>query len=204
MPVDEFHLRNQARDLADLYRQLHGLKHTKPTPPEAHTSHQSPGPKTPGNWLIISTYIDLEQRLREVAFNAFADTHIKLRDGDAAAPRLCHLLAFHAYTVSRLDWAEDLLDELEDQARIIRRRVDPPRTAKALALRAQSQNQLFTAAHAAAAASAITGHKIDRKQITYWGKTGHITTHRDKHGKACYKLSEIVNHLLSKDCQLST
>lgn len=125
MPVDEFHLRTQARELADLYRQLHGLKHAKPTPPEARTSHQPPSPRTPGNWLIISTYIDLEQRLREVAFNAFADTHITLRDGDAAAPRLCHLLAFHAYTVSRLDWANDLLDELGDQARIIRRRITP-------------------------------------------------------------------------------
>ena len=114
MPVDEFHLRNQARELADLYRQLHELKHTHPTPPEVSTNHQPPGPKTPGNWLIIATYTDLEQRLREVAFNAFADTHITLRDGDAAAPRLCHLLAFHAYTVSRLDWAEDLLDDLGD------------------------------------------------------------------------------------------
>ena len=199
MPVDEFHLRNQARELAGLYRQLHRLKHTRPTPPEVSTSHQPPGPKTPGNWLITSTYIDQEQKLRKIAFRAFANSHIKLRDGDAAAPRLCHLLAFHAYTVSRLDWAEDLLDELGNQARIIRRYVDPPKTAKALAIRAQSQNQLFTAAHAAATASAITGHKIDRKQITYWGKAGHITTHRDKHGKACYKLSEVIDHLKIAD-----
>lgn len=199
MPVDEFHLRNTARELADLYRQLNGLKHSRPTPPEVSTSHQPPSPRTPGNWLIIATYTDLEQRLREVAFNAFADTHIKLRDGDAAAPLLCHLLAFHAYTVSRLDWAEDLLDELADQARTIRRRIDPPRTAKALALRAQSQNQLFTAAHAAATASAITGHKIDRKQITYWGNAGYINTHKDQRGKACYKLSEIVDYLKIAD-----
>lgn len=199
MPVDEFHLRNTARELADLYRQLHGLKTTHPTRPEVSTSHQPPGPKPPGNWLYVSLYLDQSQRLREVAFNALADVGVKLRDDDARAIRLCELIAFHAQAVSELDWASDLLDELGDQARIIRRRIDPPRTAKALALRAQSQNQLFTAAHAAATASAITGHKIDRKQITYWGNAGHITIHHDKHGKACYKLSEVIDHLKIAD-----
>lgn len=128
MPVDEFHLRTQARELANLYRQLHGLKHTHPTPPEVRTMKPAPGPQTPGNWFIIATYIDQEQRLREIAFNAFADLGVKLRDDDASAPRLCELIAYHAQAISELDWAEDLLDELGDQARVIRIRIRPPKT----------------------------------------------------------------------------
>lgn len=128
MSVDEFQLRNTARELAELYRRLHELKHTSPTPPEARVMKPAPGPQTPGNWLMIATYIDQEQRLREVAFNAFTDLGIKLRDTDAAAPRLCDLLAFHAQAVSELDWASDLLTELGDQARIIRIRIQPPET----------------------------------------------------------------------------
>lgn len=128
MPVDEFHLRTQARELAELYRQLHGLKHTHPTPPEATTTHQPPGPTTPGNWYIIATYIDQEQRLREVTFNAFADIGITIRDDDLNAPRLCTLIAYHAQPISELDWASDLLDELGDQTHIIRQRVNPRET----------------------------------------------------------------------------
>lgn len=128
MPVDEFQLRDLARELAGLYRQLHGLKHTHPTPPEVRVMKPAPGPQTPGNWLIISTYIDLEQRLREVALNAFGDCGVKLRDTDLNPVRLCELLAWHAQPVSQLEWAADLHDELLDQARIIGRRVDPPTT----------------------------------------------------------------------------
>lgn len=128
MICDETDLRELARSLKDEYVHLHSLKDARPKPPEVRTMKPAPGPRTPGNWLIVALYVDMEQRLREVAFNAFRDIGERLHDGDAAAPRLCHLIAFHAQAISELDWASDIMDELRDQERTINRRCNPPAT----------------------------------------------------------------------------
>ena len=125
-PVDEHHLRDLARHLANLYQELNSLKYSRPTPPEARAMKPAPGPQSPGNWLYVSCWLDQEPRLREVAFNAFSDIGVKVRDDEAAAVALCQKLAFHAQAVSELDWASDLTDELAHQTKVIGRRVTPP------------------------------------------------------------------------------
>ena len=197
--TNEFELRDTARELKHHYLQLQALKHTTPNPPEVKTrnSVKGLGPKSPGNWLWINRYISLEQNLRELALDAFGidGINIRIHDGDLSAPRLCHLIAWHAQALSELDWAADLQQELEDQARTINRWTNPPETPRALIRKAQSSQQLLTAAHAAKAASAATGKRIDRKQVTYWGRAGHITTHQDTQGNTCYNLGEVINHI---------
>lgn len=197
--TNEFELRDTARELKAHYLQLQSLKHTTPNPPEVKTrnSIKGLGPKTPGNWLWVNRYITMEQNLRELALNAFGidGINIRIHDGDMAAPRLCHLIAYHAQPLSELDWAADLQQELEDQARTINRWTNPPQTPHTLIRQAQSSQQLLTAAHAAKAATAATGHRIDRKQITYLGRAGHITTHQDTQGNTCYNLGEVINHI---------
>lgn len=197
--TNEFELRDTARELKAHYQQLHALKHTTPNPPEVKTrnSVKGLGPKSPGNWLWINRYVEMEQNLRELALNAFGidGINIRIHDGDLSAPRLCHLIAYYAQPLSELGWAADLQQELEDQARTINRWTNPPETPRALIRKAQSSQQLLTAAHAAKAASAATGKRIDRKQVTYWGRAGHITTHQDTQGNTCYQLGEIVDYL---------
>ncbi|MEJ4139502.1 hypothetical protein [Corynebacterium marquesiae] len=197
--TNEFELRDTARELKAHYLQLHALKHTTPNPPEVKTrnSVKGLGPKSPGNWLWVNRYVEMEQNLRELALNAFGTDGINIRihDGDLAAPRLCHLIAYHAQPLSELDWAADLMQELEDQARTINRWCNPPETPRALIRQAQHSTQLLTAAHTAKAASAATGKRIDRKQITYLGRAGHITTHQDTQGNTCYNLGEVINHI---------
>lgn len=197
--TNEFELRDTARELKHHYLQLHALKHTTPNPPEVKTrnSVKGLGPKSPGNWLWINRYITLEQNLRELALNAFGidGINIRIHDGDLAAPRLCHLIAYHAQPLSELPWAADLMQELEDQARTINKWCNPPETSRALIRQAQSSTQLLTATHAAKAASAATGKRIDRKQVTYLGRAGHITTHQDTQGNTCYNLGEVINHI---------
>ncbi|MDK4247784.1 hypothetical protein QPX34_07060 [Corynebacterium accolens] len=200
--TNEFELRDTARELKAHYLELQQLKHTTPNPPEVKTrnSVKGLGPKSPGNWLWIERYVTLEQRLREVTLNALGkdgiNTHITGQD--LSAPRLCRLIAWNAHQLTQLAWVEDLTQELQDQARQINRWVNPPQTPSALIRQAQSSTQLLTAAHAAAAATAATGHRIDRKQITYWGKAGYITAHRDTEGNTCYQLNDIIKHINSK------
>lgn len=197
--TNEFELRDTARELKAHYLQLHALKHTTPNPPEVKTrnSIKGLGPKTPGNWLWINRYITMEQNLRELCLNAFGidGINIRIKDTDMAAPRLCHLIAYHAQPLSELDWAADLQQELEDQARTINRWTNPPETPTTLIRQAQHSTQLLTAAHTAKAATAATGKKIDRKQVTYLGRAGYITTHQDTQGNTCYQLSEVINHI---------
>lgn len=198
-PADEFQLRDTARELAELYVEMHGLKNTTPTPPEVKTrnSVKGSGPKSPGNWLWMHRYVTLEQNLRELCLNAFGvdGIGIHIAEDDFTAPRLCGLIAWHAQALSELDWAADLLQELDDQARMINRWVNPPQVPRVLIRQAESSEQLLTASHVAKAASAATGKRVDRKQITYWGNAGYITTHYDNQGKSCYKLGEIVDYL---------
>ena len=197
--TNEFELRDTARELKAHYLQLQSLKHTTPNPPEVKTrnSIKGLGPKTPGNWLWVNRYITMEQNLRELCLNAFGidGINIRIHDGDLSAPRLCHLIAYHAQPLSELDWAQDLQQELEDQARTINRWTNPPETPTTLIRQAQHSTQLLTAAHTAKAATAATGKRIDRKQITYLGRAGHITTHQDTQGNTCYNLGEVINHI---------
>lgn len=194
MPIDEHDLRHLARELKQEYQHLHELKDSRPTPPEVRVMKPAPGPQTPGNWLMMSLYIDQEQRLREVAFDAFRTTGIHIRDTDCAAPRLLDIIAYNAQALSELDWAEDLAEELTSQARIIHKRCNPTDAANNLKKRAQSHHQLYTAAQAAQAAQAVTGKPITRKTVTYWGNAGYITAHHDINGKACYRLSDVITH----------
>lgn len=200
--TNEFELRDTARELKAHYLELQQLKHTTPNPPEVKTrnSVKGLGPKSPGNWLWIERYVTLEQRLREVTLNALGkdgiNTHITGQD--LSAPRLCRLIAWNAHQLTQLAWVEDLAQELEDQARQINRWTNPPAAPTELIRQAQSSTQLLTAAHAAAAATAATGKKTSRKEVTYWGKAGYITVHRDTEGNTCYQLNEIIKHINSK------
>lgn len=197
--TNEFELRDTARELKAHYLELQTLKHTTPNPPEVKTrnSVKGLGPKSPGNWLWVNRYIEMEQNLRELCLNAFGidGINIRLHDGDLAAPRLCHLIAYHAQPLSELPWVQDLAQELQDQARTINRWTNPPETPTTLIRQAQHSTQLLTAAHTAKAATAATGKRIDRKQVTYLGRAGHITTHQDTQGNTCYNLGEVINHI---------
>lgn len=121
MSVDMYQLRRQARQLGNLYHQLHQLKYQTGPTPEIKT-HQPAGPRPPANWLYLACYITQEQKLREVAFNAFQDLGIRLTDNDTGAHRLCQLIGYHAQAISELEWASDFQDEIEDQIRIITNR----------------------------------------------------------------------------------
>ena len=146
MSVDEFQLRDTARELAELYKEMHGLKNTTPTPPEVKTrnSVKGAGPKPPGNWLWVHRYVEMEQNLRELILNAFGTDgiNIRIKEDDFTAPRLCGLIAWHAQALAELDWAADLLQELDDQARKINRWVNPADQAAALLRSARVKRHL--------------------------------------------------------------
>lgn len=191
--TNEFELRDTARELKAHYLELQQLKHTTPNPPEVKTrnSVKGLGPKSPGNWLWVNRYITLEQNLRELALNAFGidGINIRIHDGDLAAPRLCHLIAWHAQALSELDWAQDLQQELQDQARTINRWTNPPEV-RTLANQPEPRHG---AEHIAKQLRA-RGIPTTADTIRGWAKRGHITRTTMPNGRGGYLLTEAINH----------
>lgn len=96
----------------------------RPAPPEARVMKPNFGPAEPCNPLISAKKLDMETRLKEVAFDALGELRIVIRDGQAGAANLCQLLATHANDAVLLDWAADLLDELTYQNQVLGRFID--------------------------------------------------------------------------------
>lgn len=121
----EWKIRDQAKDLAHLYKQLSSAIRTPPPPREIRVMAARPGPREPGNLFLISLDRDLVSRLQELvrdACNHLDPARIITWDG----VELCQWVAFNSQGVSELDFAQDLLDELQHQARRLNKRLNPP------------------------------------------------------------------------------
>lgn len=124
----EHEIRDTARDLAHLYRQLSTAIRTPPPPRGARIMAAKPGPREPGNLILISLDRDLVSRLHEYTrdcCNHLDPSRIITWDG----AELCGWIAFNAQGVSELAFAPDLLEELQHQAHTLNRRLHPPEPA---------------------------------------------------------------------------
>lgn len=194
MTVDESAFRTLCKDLEASYRRLGRLRDTRPRPPEVRSALKpAPGPQAPGNGVAVWTLIDCETRLRQVAFNALGDVCAKLVDGDGRAFRLCQLMAFHAYDISRLGWAADLMEELQDQDGKLTKAINRIEPAEA----APPKQATFQTADVIIRALATKGHGITKDDLHNWSKRGKITRIKDG-GTNLYNQTDIIRYLDSK------
>ena len=193
MKTDEQHLRHLARDLANLYRELDSLKYSRPVPPEVRTMKPAPGPQSPGNWLYVACWLEQSTLLREVAFNALGDVNVKIRDDETGPIDLCTKIAFHAQAISELEWASDLVDELEHQAKVIGRHCRP-RTAREVA----DAEERRLGAEAIARQLRARRHHVTADMVRGWARAGYITKEEQPNGRGGYLLSECLNNLIGE------
>lgn len=191
MTVDESAFRALCKDLEASYMRLGQLRDARPRPPEVRSAlRPAPGPSAPGNGVAIYTLIDCETRLREVAFDALGDLGVKLKDGDARAFRLCSLMAFHAYDISRLEWAADLMDELRDQDRKLTKaieRIEPQDTGQPRPERRQTARSICHRL-------TTQGYDVSPDLIRKWAERGRISRKTMDDGKAGYLATEVLGH----------
>lgn len=187
----EAHIRDTARELIDLYDALEQRKHTPEKPPEVRTMQNTGGkPSMPGNWLWMARGIENEQNLRQVAFNAFGDLGIKLKDDDGVIHKLLSKIAFNAQAISELPWAEDFYQELEDQARQMGKWLNPPDTAEV------ANSDPFLTMDSLQRALQSRGHDVPEGTVRYWAHKGSVRSKKRLVGKTVYSLGDVIQKLV--------
>lgn len=188
--VDEWGIRAAARDLVGLYRELDQAKYAKTRQPEIRTMRPAPGPRSPAPDHLISLDEELSSRLMEMVGECrthVSPTLILHEDGG----RLAGFVAWHAQAISELDVAEDLLAEMQDQARQIKRIVAPEGTAT-VAKRLEPYHRTEVILQRLARA----GHHHTRDSLRMLANrsNGAITT--EQHGgRTTYRYTEVLAHL---------
>lgn len=192
--TNDFTIRQLAKELQSAYSAMNVEKHSPGLRREARTQRPAPGPQSPGNFLWINRSVMMEQRLREVAFNAFSDIQVKLKDEDGRVHNLLERIHGNSFAISELPWASDFIQELDDQVKKINRWLTPAQDSPRAKEIARQAGRRFTAAEAAALASTATGLKIDRKQVTYWGRaeSKNVDAEIGSDGVATYSLEQVI------------
>ena len=197
--VDQFDIAQTARDLLNLYRELDSAKRHQVVR-EARVTRPAPGPQAPSPTHLLSLEVELTDRLFELirdCANHIQPTKILTHDG----VRLCGWIAWHAGDIAELDFATDLHDEMQDQIRLIKHKVDnlpgaePKKISRRFAIdTAKQSDQWGTADELAPLVANITGTPIDRTKITSIGRNPKFTTRINHRGHKQYSLAELVDH----------
>lgn len=147
----------------------------------------------PGTWLWMHRSVDMEQKLREIAFNAFADIHVRLRDDDMKILNLLELIALNAQPISELVWADDFMDELVEQARTIGKWVNPPAVGKV------ANQDPYLTADSIQRSLTNKGMECNSDTIRQWATRGHVATKTRRDGKRAYRLGDIIKRLTGQN-----
>lgn len=190
--TDEFAIRAASKKLSDYYYGIDYLIHDTTAPRGERTMRPAPGPKMPGNFLWMNRKVECEQRLREVAFNAFRDIRVKLKDEDMKVKNLLERVHNNAYAIASLPWADDFLGELHDQIDLMDKWMTVVTPAEVATrdpyLTADSIQRTLTS----------KGLGADPATIRQWASRGHVDTKTRRDGKRAYRLADIIKRLTAK------
>lgn len=214
-PAEELHA--LACDLANTYNQLAELKTTPPRHPQARKMAPTFGPMSPepdNDWalnleheLMRETTDDtIPGGLRTIALDALGYTlapphgnrtcRVGYLDDDCTPGILCAHIARRAHEITtNFPAAEDLTELMADQLAYLTKQINR-RLGFANKLTTMPTDTLATgygtAADLAPLVSAAIGHHIDRKQITYWGRSGRITAYTQPDGTTQYRIDQTI------------
>lgn len=214
-PAEELHA--LARDLANAYNQLAQLKFTPPRTPQARKMAPTFGPMSPepdNDWALNlehelmreTTDEHIPGGLRTIAYDALGytlappharpDCRVGYLDDECTPSILCAHIARRAHEIARnFPAADDLADLLRQQLAYLTKQINR-RHGTSTKLTTMPADTLATgygtAADLAPLVSAALGRHIDRKQITYWGRSGRITAYTQPDGTTQYRIDQTI------------
>ena len=201
--VDEFNLRDAARNLADAYAELEELKWAKQETKLARKMEPTfgPGSPTPDRDWSLNLEVSLLKETRDervpggllvMAIDALSYTSAAGRAHEVRGGMLCANIYRNAFEIAeRFPAATDLLDLMLEQDRFITREIarrfptptqpkrEEPRHNSTVTIRILGQK----------------GHRVTRDQLNYWAKRGHITRHQLANNRSGWLMSEIIHHI---------
>ena len=206
-------LATAAKRLAGTYATLNELKWTPERPKGERVMRTQSGPRSPSpdNDHAFNLQYELEREtpdervpggLRAMARDALAYTTAPRHtsrghgycDNGITPGILCAHIARHATEITdNFPAAEELTELLHDQHRYLTRRIHNHRGETLKPLPVDTVATGFgTAADLAPLVSAAVGRHIDRKQVTYWGRSGRITPYTTADGTTHYQLAQVI------------
>ena len=215
-PAEELHA--LARDLANAYNQLAELKFTPPRAPQARKMAPTFGPQTPspdGDWALNLEHELMRETtdekvpggLRTIAYDALGYTlapphatnkcRVGYLDDECTPGILCAHIARRAFEiVEHFPAATDLTELMANQLAYLTKHINQHHgTGKKLTTMPADTlaTGYGTAADLAPLVSAAIGRHIDRKQVTYWGRSGRITAYTQPDGTTQYRIDQTIN-----------
>lgn len=188
MTVDEWDLRQAAKGLTHLYRELEAAKFAPTRQPEVQVMKPGFGPRPPAPDHIISLDEELSSRLfeyvRDLA-NHVRPSMILHHDGG----RLASFVVWHAQEAADLPFAEDLLEEMLDQAKRIKRVVSPPEPATIA-----KQPERYVDIDTIVRNLRQRGHAITSRQAREVAGYQGFDMAKFGNGKNGYKLTQFLHH----------
>lgn len=187
--TDEWELRDTAKELAGLYRELDAAKFAQAKPPEIRTMRPAPGPKAPAPDHLISLDEELCGYLTELIgeCRTHIDPHRSFRQDGA---EMCDWAAHHAQEIADLEVSDDLHTEMKDQTRRIRFKIFGTEVAKVAKLPERRQS-----AQSICVRMSSMGHRMTPDLLRKWAERGHITRVDRTDGTAGYLATEVLDHI---------
>lgn len=199
MSVDEFQLRDLARELAGLYATLDELKWTPKRQEQVRKmkpNFTSQTPEPDGDWAL-NMQIELMRDtpndhipggLRSMACDALNYTSARGYGHEHRPSVLCAYLYRNAWEISeKFPAVDELAELLTTQAAYLTRAI---RNKHGAAPR-REQRQTSDSICYRLAQQGIT---IDATKLRQWARYGHITTTTRKDGRNLYLMSEVIAH----------
>lgn len=201
-------LRHRAKRLANAYDNLAELKWTPTRQIPARKMRPVFGPRSPepdNDWALTiehelmreTTDEHIPGGLRTIAYDALGYTTARRTYLDETRPSmLCAYIYRHAAEiVDQFPAADDLADLLVEQFDYLTHQLGQ-RYGEAAPTTMSADTMATgygTAADLAPLVSAAIGRHIDRKQITYWGRSGRITAYTQPDGTTQYRIDQTIN-----------
>lgn len=184
--TEEF--RRDSQTLTLLYTQLDAAKLSSANSGAGGVANGH-GPRLPCSTWALDTDVDLSSKLHELVSDA-ATTITPGRAFPHDGAKLATWLAFHAEACTRLDWADDLHQEIRDQCNQLNRLLNPAGIAEIAARPERRQT-----ARSICAKLSSMGHKATPELLRQWAHRGHITSLTRADGKNTYLLTEVMERL---------
>lgn len=192
--VDQHDLANAAKKLQVLYEELDHAKYERPPAPEVSTqgANQQKGPSEPFPIWTISDDAHFTALLNEYCTDAARYVplagDIYTQGFQRNGARMCQWIAWNAGSISQLDVAPLMLDELHHQARELNHRLRRTRPLEPI-----GKQEAWLTARTICYRLKQQGHDITPELLRQWAQRGKITVKSNENRKNLYSMTQILS-----------